>query len=290
MTPDRQSRIEAALGESIADLQAISGGCIADSRQLTTHTGKLFFLKQVRPGQNPNMLRAEASGLHELRKAKAVRVPEVLAVEFDFLLLEFIPAGRAHSGSYAELGRNFAQLHRLRGKVFGFHEDNFLGTSLQSNRASGTAVSNWVTFYAEQRLGFQLRLAERTGAATPELRRGLGRLLDKLPDLLSGTEEPPTLLHGDLWSGNHLIDTQGRGWLIDPAVSYGHREADLAMTTLFGGYPSEFYAAYQEAHPLPSGWREREPLYHLYHLLNHLNLFGSGYLGQVLAVIRRYVG
>jgi fructosamine-3-kinase len=93
-----------------------------------------------------------------------------------------------------------------------------------------------------------------------------------------------------LWSGNHLIDTQGRGWLIDPAVSYGHREADLAMTTLFGGYPSEFYAAYQEAHPLPSGWREREPLYHLYHLLNHLNLFGSGYLGQVLAVIRRYVG
>ena len=290
MTPDRQSRVEAVLGEPIAKSRSVGGGCIADSRRLTTRSGESYFLKQARSGQNPDMLRAEANGLRELRKARAVRVPEVLAAESDFLLLEFIAEGRARSGSYAELGRGFAQLHRFRGKAFGFHADNFLGTSIQSNRTSGNAATSWSAFYAEHRLGFQLRLAERNGSATPELRRGLGRLLDKLSDLLSETEESPTLLHGDLWSGNHLIDTQGRGWLIDPAVSYGHREADLAMSTLFGGYPSEFYSAYQEAHPLPSGWREREPLYQLYHLLNHLNLFGSSYLGQVLAVIRRYVG
>ena len=290
MTPDRQRRVEAALGEPIAELKSVGGGCIADSRRLTTRSGKSYFLKQARSGQNPEMLRAEANGLHELCKAKAVRVPEVLAAESDFLLLGFIAEGRARSGSYAELGRSFAQLHRFRGQAFGFREDNFLGTSVQPNRASGAATSNWSAFYAEYRLGFQLRLSERNGTATPELRRGMEQLLGKLPRLLAGTEEPPTLLHGDLWSGNHLIDTQGRGWLIDPAVSYGHREADLAMTTLFGGYPAEFYSAYQEAHPLPSGWREREPLYQLYHLLNHLNLFGSGYLGQVMAGIRRYVG
>jgi protein-ribulosamine 3-kinase len=289
VTPDRRERIEAAIGETIVEQSPVAGGCIADARLVKTGARHTYFLKQARPGQDPAMLRAEASGLHELRRADAVRTPRVVAVDADFLLLEHIPAGRTRAGTYPELGRALARLHRVAGEAFGFHEDNFLGASPQQNRAAGAAATDWPTFYGEHRLGFQLQLAEKNGHATSELRRALTQLIDTLPERLAGTEEPPTLLHGDLWAGNHLTDAEGRGWLIDPAVSYGHREAELAMTTLFGGYPNEFYAAYRDEHPLAPGWPDREPLYQLYHLLNHLNLFGSSYLGGVMAILRSSV-
>ena len=189
-----------------------------------------------------------------------------------------------------ELGFQFAKLHYFSGEKFGFPEDNYLGDSPQSNSPSKNGSINWPTFYVENRLQFQAALAVKNGYMTPELQNLLELLYNKIPELLSGTEDKPSLLHGDLWSGNYLIDKNGRSWLIDPAVYYGHREADLAMTSLFGGFSKTFYSAYESAFPLAPGYAEREPLYQLYHLLNHLNLFGTGYYRQVISILKRFAG
>ena len=290
MNADLRSRLEKIFAEPIKSATAVSGGCIAESRKLQLSSGKVFFLKQARRG-NSGMFDSEARGLKELRKAGAVRVPEVVANGPDFLLLEWIEEGKNSTDSgMEELGFQFAKLHCFTGDKFGFPEDNYLGDSPQLNIPAKAGSKNWVTFYVENRLQFQAELAERNGCSTPELRNLLELLYEKIPDLLSGTEEKPSLLHGDLWCGNYLIDINGCPWLIDPAVYYGHREADLAMTSLFGGFTKTFYSAYESAFPLVPGYPEREPLYHLYHLLNHLNLFGTGYYGQVLSILKRYVG
>jgi len=288
MNADLQSRLEKILSEPIKLSTTVSGGCIADSQKLEMNSGKLFFLKLALRGK-PGMFESEAQGLEELRKAAAVSVPEVIAKDTDFLLLEWIEEGKVNTDSSMEkLGFQFAELHRFRGKKFGYLQNNILGDSPQINIPSTTCSENWVTFYAENRLNFQAELAEKNGYATPEMRFLLDLLIMKIPDLLSGTEEKPSLLHGDLWCGNYLVDVSGKPWLIDPAVYYGHREADLAMTSLFGGFSETFYSAYKSAFPLSPDYAVREPLYQLYHLLNHLNLFGTGYYQQVLSILKRY--
>jgi len=288
MNADLQSRLEKILSEPVKLSTTVSGGCIADSQKLEMNSGKLFFLKLALRGK-PGMFESEAQGLEELRKAAAVSVPEVIAKDTDFLLLEWIEEGKVNTDSSMEkLGFQFAELHRFRGKKFGYLQNNILGDSPQINIPSSTGSENWVTFYAENRLNFQAELAEKNGYATPEMRFLLDLLIMKIPDLLSGTEEKPSLLHGDLWCGNYLVDVSGKSWLIDPAVYYGHREADLAMTSLFGGFSETFYSAYKSAFPLSPDYALREPLYQLYHLLNHLNLFGTGYYQQVLSILKRY--
>ena len=288
MNPDLKFRLEKFLSEPIKSTSSVSGGCIADSRKLQLESGKVFFLKQLR-GSSSGAFDAEESGLKELRKSGTVNVPEVVHKGADFLLLQWIEAGYSKSNSSMEmLGRQFAELHRYRGKKFGFSEDNLLGDSPQSNKPSKEGRLNWAKFYAENRLEFQTNLAVKKGYATPELTNLMENLIKKFSDLISGTEEEPSLLHGDLWSGNYLIDGRGIPWLIDPAVYYGHREADMAMTSLFGGFSNAFYSAYKSAYPIAPGYAEREPLYQLYHLLNHLNLFGTGYYGQVISILRRY--
>ncbi len=288
MNADLQSRLEKILSEPVKLSTTVSGGCIADSQKLEMNSGKLFFLKLALRGK-PRMFESEAQGLEELRKAAAVSVPEVIAKDTDFLLLEWIEEGKVNTDSSMEkLGFQFAELHRFRGKKFGYLQNNILGDSPQINIPSSTGSENWVTFYAENRLNFQAELAEKNGYATPEMRFLLDLLIMKIPDLLSGTEEKPSLLHGDLWCGNYLVDVSGKSWLIDPAVYYGHREADLAMTSLFGGFSETFYSAYKSAFPLSPDYAVREPLYQLYHLLNHLNLFGTGYYQQVLSILKRY--
>jgi protein-ribulosamine 3-kinase len=205
--------------------------------------------------------------------------------------LEWIEEGKESTdSSMEELGFQFAKLHHFSGEIFGFPEDNYLGDSPQSNSPSKNGSINWPTFYVENRLQFQAALAVKNGYTTPELQNLLELLYNKIPELLSGTEDKPSLLHGDLWSGNYLIDKNGRPWMIDPAVYYGHREADLAMTSLFGGFSKTFYSAYESAFPLAPGYAEREPLYQLYHLLNHLNLFGTGYYRQVISILKRFAG
>ena len=288
MNADLQSRLEIILAEPVKSTTAVSGGCIADSRKLELNSGKLFFLKMARQG-NYDMFDSEEQGLEELRKAAAVSVPEVVAKDTDFLLLEWIEEGEGNDDSSMEkLGFQFAELHRFHADKFGFLQENFLGDSPQINIPSTTGSENWATFYAENRLQYQAELAEKNGYATQEMRILLDLLIMKIPDLLSGTEEKPSLLHGDLWCGNYLVDVSGKPWLIDPAIYYGHREADLAMTSLFGGFTETFYAAYKSAFPLSPDYAVREPLYQLYHLLNHLNLFGTGFYGQVLAILKRY--
>ena len=290
MNPDLKSRIEEILSEPVKSTTAVSGGCIADSRKLVMNSGRVFFLKQVRDGSS-GTFESEVRGLEELRKAGAVLVPEVVAQGPDYLLLEWIEEGKESADScMEELGFQFAKLHYFSGEKFGFPEDNYLGDSPQSNSPSKNGSINWPTFYVENRLQFQAALAVKNGYTTPELQNLLELLYNKIPELLSGTEDKPSLLHGDLWSGNYLIDKNGRSWLIDPAVYYGHREADLAMTSLFGGFSKTFYSAYESAFPLVPGYAEREPLYHLYHLLNHLNLFGTGYYRQVILILKRYAG
>ena len=290
MNHDLQSRIEEILSDQVKSAVSVSGGCIADSYKLVLNSGIVFFLKQLR-GTSSNSFASEARGLEELRKSGVVRVPKVEAQGPDFLLLEWIEVGKKNKdSSMEELGCQLAELHCFRGDKFGFVEDNFIGDSPQSNLTSTEGNENWAAFFVENRLQFQVELAEQKGYATLELRKLLDVLIEKIPDLLSGTEEKPSLLHGDLWSGNYLIDIYDRPWLIDPAVYFGHREADLAMTSLFGGFTKTFYSAYESAFPLVPGYPERAPLYQLYHLLNHLNLFGTGYYGQVLSILKRYAG
>ena len=288
MNAELKFRLEKILSEPIKTASSVSGGCIADSRKLELESGKVYFLKQLR-GSSSGAFNAEENGLIELCKSGTVNVPEVVCKGPDFLLLQWIEAGYSRSSSsMGMLGIQFAELHRYRGKKFGFSEDNLLGDSLQSNMPSMEGSLNWAVFYAENRLEVQTSLAVKKGYATPEMRNLMDNLIKKIPDLISGTEEEPSLLHGDLWSGNYLIDESGIPWLIDPAVYYGHREADLAMTSLFGGFSNTFYSAYKSSYPISSGYAEREPLYQLYHLLNHLNLFGTGYYGQVISVLKRY--
>jgi fructosamine-3-kinase len=196
-------------------------------------------------------------------------------------------SGRSGRDFPAEFGRRFARLHRsTRGARFGFPHDNYLGSTPQPNGWSDDGCD----FFRRRRLGHQLGLARAGGLADRGLARLGDRLLDRLDRWLDLPGEPACLLHGDLWGGNYLVDDAGAPVLIDPAAYHGHREADLAMTRLFGGFDAAFYAAYEEEWPLSPGSEERRPLYELYHLLNHLNLFGAAYRGRCLAILRRYAG
>jgi fructosamine-3-kinase len=214
-----------------------------------------------------------------------VRVPAPVCVgataHAAFLVLEYLEFGRGGSAAHESLGRQLAALHRVTRPEFGWQRDNTLGSTPQPNRRSG----DWVQFWRDRRLGHQLELAAAHGHRGRLQQRG-ERLMAALPALLAGHAPAASLLHGDLWSGNHAFTRDGVPVIFDPAVYYGDREADLAMTELFGGFPRAFYAAYDAAWPLDSGYARRKPLYNLYHLLNHLNLFGSGYLAQVRATLR----
>ena len=189
--------------------------------------------------------------------------------------------GRSQRGSDEQAGRELAAMHRTRGRAFGWHRDNTIGSTPQQN----TPLDDWVSFWRERRLDFQLKLAAQNGYGGRLQQRG-EQLLERFPVLMNH-EVAPSLLHGGLWGGNIAYDRDGSPVIFDPAVYYGDREADLAMTELFGGFAGNFYAAYNEAWPLDSGYGVRKVLYNLYHILNHLNLFGDGYLSQSQSMIDR---
>ncbi|MEW5770834.1 MAG: fructosamine kinase family protein [Pseudomonadota bacterium] len=282
--------IRAATGEvfAFASLQPVGGGCINQNLAATGQDGRRFFIK-LNDADKAEMFAAEAAGLEALGATGAIRVPRALAHGTGpgqaWLVLEWLPLG-GH-GDAARLGRQLAALHLTQGEVFGWWRDNTIGATPQVN----TPNRDWIAFYREERLGRQLRMAARNGARRALLDAG-ERLMAELPAFFPGHAPPPSLLHGDLWGGNHGF-ADGEPVLFDPAVYHGDREADLAMTELFGGFPETFYAAYREAWPLDAGYRTRRTLYNLYHVLNHFNLFGGGYgaqagrmLGQLLAEIR----
>jgi len=276
-----------------ASLSSVGGGCIADARIATFQNGNRVFVKTA--GGETEMFVREAEGLQALAAAQAIRIPRVLAVSRQALVLEAIDQGSRGRRFSETFGRQFAALHSYRGKTCGFPHDNFIGSTPQANQplndsweaACADDGGCWPEFFMQRRLQYQVRLAEKKGHGT-ELARLLERAESRILELLGVAIEAPCILHGDLWGGNYMVDEFGEACLIDPAVYYGHREADLAMTHLFGGFDSRFYAAYQEYAPLISGHQERLQAYQLYHLLNHLNLFGSSYYQQSVSILRYY--
>jgi fructosamine-3-kinase len=281
-------RIEEKLNTKIKNISSLSGGCISNAYKLTSTDGLQFFLK-YNDTSSSDMFIKEANGLNELAKANAVRTPKVLSSSEDFILLEFIPSGNKKKNFFEEFGRSFAEMHKFTSDAYGFYEDNYIGSNPQINISDENENSNWTNFYFNKRILFQLQLAEKLGNSTPELTNSISKLEEKIDEIIGKSEEKPSLLHGDLWGGNFMVDENGSAVLIDPAVYYGHREADLGMTKLFGGFGSEFYKSYNEVFPLKDGYEYRENIYKLYHVLNHLNLFGGGYYSQAISLIKLYI-
>ena len=283
-----KKKIEEKLGDKIISFTSLSGGCISDAYKVSTLDNSSYFLK-YNPSISDDMFIKEANGLNELAKANEIRVPKVLHFDNELILLEYISTGNKRKDFFEEFGRQFAEMHKFRSESFGFYEDNYIGSNPQNNIPDEQEKDDWVRFYFKKRILYQLKLAEKLGNSTEELRKGISKLENKVNEIIGDTTEEPSLLHGDLWSGNFMVDETGSAVLIDPAVYYGHREADLGMTKLFGGFSSEFYRSYNEAYTLLDGSEYRENIYKLYHVLNHLNLFGGGYYAQAMSLIKYYV-
>jgi len=282
--------LSAATGDAFAveQITPLGGGSINRAYLLAGRTGhglQPYFVK-TNSASKLAMFEAEAAGLHEIFQSGALRVPRPtasgIADEGAWLAMEYLELARGSpasaSAAAATLGEQLAALHRTPAKQFGWHRDNTIGSTPQIN----TPNSNWVVFFRERRLLFQLQLAARNGYGGSLHRQG-DKLAAKLENFFVGYTPQPALLHGDLWGGNYGCIGRGKDALpviFDPAVYYGDREADIAMTELFGGFPERFYAAYRESWPLDAGYATRKTLYNLYHVLNHLNLFGGGYLRQ----------
>jgi fructosamine-3-kinase len=283
-----QGALAAALGSEVAATRAIVGGDINRAYELTLGDGRRLFAKANDRAQR-GMFAAEARGLAWLAEAGTLRIPEVVAVTrpedaHQFLVLELVTPGQPARDFDERLGRGLAALHRHGAPGFGLDHDNFIGWLPQVNAPAPT--STWAAFYRARRLEPLLRHAADEGLASSRMRRGFDRLFAALEDLV-GPPEPPARLHGDLWGGNLLCDDRGAPCLIDPAVYGGHREIDLAMMRLFGGFGARVFDAYDEAAPLADGHRERVTLYQLYPLMAHVNLFGGGYVGSVESALDR---
>jgi protein-ribulosamine 3-kinase len=264
--------------------RSVAGGSINTCYYWPAAAGPMFV--KVGPRDSQAAFAAEADGLNELRAACALRVPQVLAAGVAdtqaFLALEWIERRRAGEACERRLGEGLAALHTVTASRYGFRRDNTIGRTPQANSWS----ADWTEFFRERRLRPQLALAAQRGFGGLLTARG-ERLLAALPALLSGHRPRASLVHGDLWAGNWLASTAGEPVLFDPAVYYGDRETDLAMTRLFGGFSAGFYRAYEAAAPLPPGAAWRESLYNLYHVLNHANLFGGGYAREARELIDR---
>ncbi len=277
-------QIELATGRTfkIVSAQALAGGDINSAYRIQGHD-ESFFIKLNRSGLLP-MFEAEYSGLEEIASTHTVSVPAPVVygktAEHSFLVLENLEFGSSNKASCRQLGQQLAVMHQQSRSYFGWYRDNTIGSTMQLN----SQCDDWTAFWREQRLGFQLKLAQRNGYGG-RLQLIGERLCSDLGNLFEHYQPQPSLLHGDLWAGNSAVDKQGHPVIFDPACYYGDREADLAMTELFGGYSQDFYAAYQDVWPLDQDYKIRKTLYNLYHILNHLNLFGGGYLRQAESMI-----
>jgi len=275
------TELAAAIGRAsgtpfvVEDTRAMRGGDVSEAFTLSDGV-RTFFVKTQRAARI-DMFEAEAAGLAELAAANAVRVPQVvchgIAAGQAYLVLEFLRL-RPH-GDAALLGRQLAQQHRVGAAQFGGARDNWIGATPQPN----AWMDDWVEFWRARRLGFQLKLAAQNGYGGA-LQRDGEALMTRLDAFFAGYRPVPSLLHGDLWGGNHGFLNDGSPVIFDPAAYFGDRECDLAMSELFGGFAADFYAAYREAWQLDAGYAVRRMLYNLYHILNHANLFGGGYAAQ----------
>ena len=264
--------------------RSVGGGCINTTAVLEDQ-GRRYFVKLNTAAQLP-MFEAESEGLQEIAASQSLRVPQPVCSGVSgpqaYLVLEHIDFAAGDDPGAERLGLQLVAMHRTQQKTFGWRRDNTIGSTPQIN----TPGTDWVDFWQHQRLEYQLRLAASRGHRGDLQRKG-ERLLSDLALLYTSYSPAPSLLHGDLWSGNVAYDTRAQPVIYDPAVYYGDREADIAMTELFGGFPPRFYSAYRDAWPLDPGYSVRKHLYNLYHVLNHLNLFGGGYRAQAEELMDR---
>jgi len=289
VNPELLSHLSAAIRDAtqrpfeVRDAIPVGGGSINQAYRLEGTDGSRYFVK-LNDARHLPMFAAEAQGLNAIAATNTLRVPQPIvhgtANAHSFLVLEHLELGSR--GDARLLGEQLAALHRCTNGEFGFARDNYIGTTPQPNGWK----DNWMDFWREQRLGFQLRLAAQNGYGGKLQTLG-EKLLDALPAFFDGYAPQPALLHGDLWSGNNAFLADGMPVIFDPAPYYGDRECDLAMTELFGGYPADFYAAYRAMYPLDDGYAVRKDLYNLYHILNHANLFGGGYARQAEGMMQR---
>lgn len=287
-----QRSIEDATGAEarIDSRSSASGGCINHAEVIELVDGRRFFIKTN--SQCPaDMFQREAQGLAALVGTRAIRVPEVFGLGEQsgtlFLILEVIESGQKSKSFFETLGEQLANMHRTscerHAEGYGWEDDNYLGSTVQKN----SWCDKWLEFWKEHRLGFQFELARKNGHADSRFNSLADKLMDKLGGLLV-CDEPPALIHGDLWNGNYMVGTDGEPVLIDPAVYFADREAEFGMTTLFGGFDGRFYDAYNAAWPLADGSEDRIAVYRLYHLLNHLNLFGASYRQDCVSIMQRF--
>lgn len=269
----------------LVDFTEVHGGSINSCYHLRTNQSS-YFVKINNANQFPQMFEKEAKGLELLRSIKAFKVPEVLLTssfdDYSFLVQEYISVGTENPSFWRDFALSLAKLHRNSKSTFGLDHDNYIGSLPQKNRQ----ILNWTDFFIENRLGVQEKMARDS----KNINQSLSRLFDKLYMKLSNLipKEKPSLLHGDLWAGNFMVDADRRPVIFDPAVYYGHREMDIAMTQLFGGFSAEMYSAYQSEFPMEQGWQERMDLCNLYPLMVHVNLFGGDYARQVEKILKHF--
>lgn len=262
----------------------IGGGCIHYAVCASCEHGS-YFIKSNRNAFD--MFEKEARGLNILRDTNVIGIPEVLALGtidgMDYLCLSFVEKGSADSNYWSLFGESLANLHAVIAENFGLDHDNYIGSLKQSNSPHKT----WIDFFITERLMPQLALAAKSNLINSGVQKDFEILFKKLPELLP--VEQPTLLHGDLWSGNIICDTNGQPHIFDPAIYYGHREAELAFTQLFGGFAPEFYDAYHHNFPLQKGFERRSDIFNIYPLLVHVNLFGQSYVSGIKAILKKLV-
>lgn len=270
---------------NIRGFRAASGGCINNGGIIDTSSGE-FFIKWNNKMRFPGMFEAEKRGLKLLYDAHAIRIPEVIvngeSGDLIYIVMENIQVNARKPDYWTTLGIKLAKLHSNKAEKFGIDHDNFIGSLAQSNRTH----SDWVEFFITERLARQIEVALNNGAISSTTVKQFDLLYTRFDNFFP--KESPVLIHGDLWSGNLITDDLGEPCLIDPAVYYGHREIELSMTKLFGGFDEDFYRSYNEFMPLESGFEERVAVYNLYPLMVHVNLFGGHYLQEVEFILKRY--
>ena len=270
-----------------ASSQIAYGGCINDSRIITLTDKRQFFIKtHSQPSNISGLFETEYNALLLLAEPDVIHIPKPIAYADDFIIIEVFKEGRAADDWQEQIGRQLAKLHKAtQQKQFGFYKDNYLGATKQPNNWQ----EDWLGFWREQRIAYQLALFAQKVDKDDRLISTGHKLIDRLDDYLADIDESAVLLHGDLWSGNAAANEKGEPVIFDPASYYGHREAEIGMMRLFGGFGSRCEAAYAEVWPLPAGAEERITLYRLYHELNHLNLFGQGYYQTCLSTMRSLI-
>ncbi len=275
----------ASLPVEVTSTKTLSGGSINKAFRLETNIGN-FFLKYNNASKFPQMFEKEARGLSLLRSAGEIDIPEIIfhseAGQDAFLLLEYIDSVGQTNDFWSNFGKSLAKLHNHKAEAFGLDHDNYMGSLYQHNEFH----DDWIEFFIEERLERQVKLARENAAIGRNDVLAFERLYKRLGEIFPATK--PSLIHGDLWSGNFMVNGKGDACLIDPAVYYGHPEIDIAMSTLFGVFNSEFYESYIAHNPLEKGWEKRLDIYNLYPLMVHVNLFGGGYPGSVRRIIGRF--